>query len=64
MSFGEFKMFTFVKLDAPMWPHPTLEKFDFDEFESTQSKVASTKVAPFLRKCFFLEKDFLQYIPL
>ena len=48
-----------------MWLNPTTEKFAFDRFESTISKVAFTNVASFLRKCaFFKEKNMSQYIPL
>lgn len=45
-------MSSFVKLDPPplMYLHPTPEKYDFDEFESTLSKVAFTNVEHFLRK--------------
>lgn len=44
-----------------MWPHPSPEKYDFDELESTLSKVAFTKVAHFLRKCFFFKYFFSIY---
>lgn len=35
-----------------MWPHPTPEDNDFNEFESSLSEVAFTKVIAFLGKWF------------
>lgn len=44
-------MFSFVKYPPPpIVPHPTPEHFD--EFKSTLSKVALTKVTVFLDKLF------------
>lgn len=57
-------MLSFVKLNHPIGLHPTPE--GFDEFESTLSKVAFTKVTAFLSKVFLEEKfkRFILYIPM
>ena len=42
-----------------MWPNPTPQNFDFNEFKFTLSEVASL-VTAFLGK-WFLEEDFLSF---
>lgn len=40
-----------------MWPNPTPQDFDFNEFELTLSADAFSKVAAFLGKWFFFLED-------